>query len=752
MKLSSVIQFLKFAAVGVANTLVDWLVFYLLVYFVMPDGLLLAKAISFVIAVANSFILNSIWTFRKEFYSGLEDKNLKYYRIINYFIRFILVSIVGFAINYLTFKYVISSWPESLATYSNIAGLVSASGAALIWNFVINKLWTYKKDEIISQQETADKVRRFKFDLLAASIIAISLFISFLLISRDSAIVDETAHIPAGYSYAAYHDFRLNPEHPPLVKFVAGTPLLFLDIKGPKFNSSWYDIRQWDAGWYFLFHSGNNPDQIVFWSRLPMLLFVLLLGVLLYKWASEEFGNKTGLFVLLLFAFTPDVLAHGHFVTTDVPAAFGFALGIYTFNKFLDKKNLKYLLIAGVCLGIAGLLKFSTFLLYPIFFLLIIIKSMIEKKETNSSFWPLFWKYFKSLFWIWVISFVVIWLVYIPMVWNTSPAIEKSVILSNLTADPRTETLRNLLGQLAGNPVTRAIGHYLLGIMLVFGRVAGGNSTYIIGHFADKAIVWFFPVAFLIKTPVTILILFFFSIIYLITKKVSDKRQIWLLWLLGVPFVVYWAITIKGSLNIGTRHLLPTLPFLYLFIGLAMTKIIESKKLVANITMIAIVFSLVIPVLAAYPNYISYFNLFTFGQPKYTLMVDSSLDWGQDLKRLAAYTKENNISNLKIDYFGGSLPEYYIPDSQQWRSGFGPTTGWLAVSATFYQMSKLHGREEGKWSYSWLDNLTPTTIIGDSILVYHISQQDLIDHQPISPYPITGFDTPKAAGTSNNQL
>lgn len=752
MKSAGIVQFLKFAVVGVINTAADWLVFYLLIYAIIPDERLLAKAVSFAVAVTNSFILNSIWTFRDEFYKGIKDKNLKTYRLTNYFIRFILVSLVGFAINFLTFRYVITNLSGPLVNYSNLAGLIAASGAALVWNFVINKFWTYKKETDLSDAEIDKKVRSFKFDLMAAGLLLVTLIISFLLISRDCAIVDETAHIPAGYTYAAYHDARLNPEHPPLVKFMAGIPLQFINLKQPNADASWSEIHQWDQGWYFLFHSSNNPDQIVFWARLPMLIFVLLLGLLLYKWATEEFGHKTGLFVLLLYAFTPDVLAHGHFVTTDVPAAFGFALGIYTFNKFLDKKNLKYLIIAGLGLGVAGLLKFSTFMLYPILFLLIIIKSYFDIKAGNSKFWPVFWQYFKSFFWVSVISLIVIWLTYIPMVWSTPIGVEKAVILNNLTADPRTEVLRNFLGRLAGNPFSRALGHYLLGLMLVFGRVAGGNSTFIVGHFADKAISWFFPLAFLIKTPATILILFFFSIIYLIVKKINNRREAWLLWLLCIPFILYWAISIKGSLNIGTRHLLPTLPFLYLFIGLAMKKIIDSKKLSANIAVIVVVFSLAVPVLAAYPNYLSYFNIFTTGQPKYTLMVDSSLDWGQDLKRLSAYTTANNINSIKVDYFGGGLPSYYIPESTEWRSGYGPTTGWLAVSATFYQMSKLHGREEGKWSYNWLDEFKPVKIIGDSILVYYISPQDLLNHPPKSPYPITKYDTPKQDNVNINQL
>jgi len=133
-------------------------------------------------------------------------------------------------------------------------------------------------------------------------------------------------------------------------------------------------------------------------------------------------------------------------------------------------------------------------------------------------------------------------------------------------------------------------------------------------------------------------------------------------------------------------------------------------------------------------------------------MADSALDWGQDLKRLDKYVEENNIKNIKIDYFGGAYPAYYIPDSVKWRSGYGPTTGWIAISATYYQMSKLNNVDEGKWSYQWLEEFEPVTVIGNSILVFHITQQDLIDHPPVSPYPITKYDKIETGSKINIQL
>ena len=123
----------------------------------------------------------------------------------------------------------------------------------------------------------------------------------------DSLTTDEDAHIPAGYSYVRYLDFRLNPEHPPLVKALAGLPLLFLNLNFPTDIASWTtDVNgQWDQGRKFIFGSGNNPDQIIFWARLPMMLLTLLLGGLFYWFAKSYFGRKVAALSLFIFILSP---------------------------------------------------------------------------------------------------------------------------------------------------------------------------------------------------------------------------------------------------------------------------------------------------------------------------------------------------------------------------------------------------------------------------------------------------------------
>ena len=106
--------------------------------------------------------------------------------------------------------------------------------------------------------------------------------------------------------------------------------------------------------------------------------------------------------------------------------------------------------------------------------------------------------------------------------------------------------------------------------------------------------------------------------------------------------------------------------------------------------------------------------------------MDSNLDWGQDLKRLEEWRKENKIEKLALDYFGGGSPEYYLKGFESWRSQKGmPLEGsYFAISATFLQGA--HGKPAPGFvripedSYEWLAGLTPIARAGDSIFIYQI--------------------------------
>lgn len=128
---------------------------------------------------------------------------------------------------------------------------------------------------------------------------------------NDSPIYDEVAHIPAGFGYVTQLDLRLNPEHPPLMKALAGlSSQLVVHPVFPTNSAAWKLGDEWAMGRVFLYKSGNDPGRIVFWARVPMMLTTLLLGALLFLFARRRYGVQAAILALVFFAFSPTFLAH----------------------------------------------------------------------------------------------------------------------------------------------------------------------------------------------------------------------------------------------------------------------------------------------------------------------------------------------------------------------------------------------------------------------------------------------------------
>src|SRR5581483_3912648 len=184
----------------------------------------------------------------------------------------------------------------------------------------------------------------------------------------ESAVVDELAHIPAGYAYLHFLDYRLNPEHPPLLKALAAVPLLFLHLNFPTENPFWTTAvnGEWGVGGALLYGLKNNADVVLDWARLFPILLTIGLTLFTYFWSERLWGPLAALLPAALVGFSPTFLAQGHYVTTDVAAAFGSILGLYAFARFADtlreenrRRTWKMLVLAGLAFGVAMVMKFS---------------------------------------------------------------------------------------------------------------------------------------------------------------------------------------------------------------------------------------------------------------------------------------------------------------------------------------------------------------------------------------------------------
>ncbi len=595
-----------------------------------------------------------------------------------------------------------------------------------------------------------------KYKLIVGLILAFVFVVSVINAWRDSAIFDETAHIPAGYSYLTMHDMRLNPEHPPLLKDLAALPLIFMNLKFDTTQKFWTtDVNgQWEAGHNLFWQTGNDPDQIIFWARIPFVILSLIFGLFIFKWGKELSGTLGGLLALTLYAFDPNILGHNHFVTTDLGIAGFMMLSFYYFLKFIKEPVWKNVAIGGLFLALVQLTKFSSILLLPIFGLVAIIYPLVKKipaKEKNAFLFKLkmLGAYLGKSLVALAFSLIIVWLFYAFNNYEMPKA--KLAETINFYFSPQdTANIKNvytnkILLSLNENALLRPLSEYFLGIAMVFKRVAGGNGAYFMGQVSSTAFPAYFPAVFAFKEP---LVMLFFMLSALLIAFYSNLKNLFnriapfkdylrhnIEVLAMFSFILLYAyISITGNLNIGFRHLFPILPFAYILTAKVIMDFCKNRKQPATkITFLSIVFIfsslLIIETITTFPYYMSYFNQVA-GGPKngYRYATDSNADWGQDLKRLQTFLGEHpEIDKIRVDYFGGADIKYYIKDQYlSWSDSKRPLeAGWYAVSTNFMQGSIYDTTKKDQDSYRWTQKIKPLYQVGTSIFIYYLNIQDL---------------------------
>ncbi|MDZ4232070.1 MAG: glycosyltransferase family 39 protein [Candidatus Pacearchaeota archaeon] len=575
--------------------------------------------------------------------------------------------------------------------------------------------------------------------------------LAFLSVQKDSLTFDELAHIPAGYSYLTQQDYRINPEHPPLAKDLSGIGQLFVRPTFPATSELWRQDAgappwwiQFDLGTEFLFRSGNNPKEMITAARIPMLLFLLGLGILIFMWARKLGGNAVGLMSLFLFAFSPTFLAHGHLVATDVAAAFGVVLATFFWIRMLGHPSPKNVLLAGLALGVAELLKFSLILLIPFLGILSLVYPLLYKRNILPYLG-------KSVLAGLAALLLVIWPVYAFHTLNYPPDRQVRDTISDLSPGGITP-IESLIINLSDKPVVRPLAQYARGVSMVLQRSTFGNTTYFMGAISASAFRTYFPILNILKPPLALLALnlivlpALFIFLFLKPLRKTKPKKI----LKGIPnwirdnftvasfilFVnLYWIVTTTGNLNIGFRHLLPIFPFNYILLSwaaaLAYGAMPRIPKRIFAALLIALFAWYGTSSLTTFPHYLSYYNELAGGRANgYKIAVDSNYDWGQDFGKLVAFVNENNIKRISLDYFGGEDPSYYLKDryvrlnpKEVARSGEVPK-GWIAVSVNQLMggiAKPVPGFDQETGYYDWLyDNYVPVARAGDSIFIYHI--------------------------------
>jgi hypothetical protein len=543
-----------------------------------------------------------------------------------------------------------------------------------------------------------DKDPRLLFELSAVAVLLLILALQLFLSGRlKSATMDEQNHIARGIAYLRTGDVRLNREHPPFIEAICALPLAFDHSIQVPFDSVGWRTRDWYRfAEEFLWQVNPNGPAIVNRARLPIIVLTLLLGITCYLWGRELFGVMAGLATLTMLTFSPNILAHGTLATNDLGLALFSTLALYLFWRMQRQRTWLRTVLAGAALGLALVAKFSAVFLLPTILLIAGIAGWLHRRELRDR---KAWLNLLAHYGVFLFTCVlVIWAIY-----------------------------GFRVGPLEYAGFAFPAPDYIDGLRAIIQRADKGNRAYLMGEYSTTGWWYYFPLAFLFKTPLPVLLLVCTSCLFTIRQRTYRVVAPIL-----IPVVIYFAISLTSSLNIGYRHLLPTLPLLLIFAGQTFKVLQEGQKRWRFAFVIPLLW-LAIGTLLIYPDYLAYFNELV-GGPKngYKLLADSNLDWGQELIRLRDYMNKENIQSVKLSYFGSAYPEKYgvvhepLPGyprfmglSQATENVLkNPPPGVYAISVTnlqgiFFSNPNL---------YSWFRNRQPDAIIGYSIFIYKVNE------------------------------
>ena len=513
-------------------------------------------------------------------------------------------------------------------------------------------------------------------------------------IAESSQTSDEAAHLSAGYSYLTRLDFRLNPEHPPLIKELAALPLLPLGLDFPG-DPLWQMAEEWNIGRIFVHENRVPNDTILFLGRLPVLALSVLLGWVLYRVGRRLFGAAGGLAALALYVFDPNVIAASGLVTTDLGITLFIFLAAVALMRYLEAPDGKRLLLTGLATGGAFAAKYTA-----------------------------------------------LWL----------PPILAGIGLLVLLRDPgpaeawRRPRFARLLRLAAAAPVVLAIAALVLalsygfvglpmwveGLNRTLHHSAMGHRAFLMGQISDTGWWYYFPLAFLLKTPPGTLIILAGAIVaYALGRRLAPRDE----WFLLVPSGIILVIVCLWKVNIGLRHLLPLYPFLFLFAGrLVAPDTLRARRLPWGAAIVAagLLWNVVEAARIA-PYQLAYFNDFAGGPAGgHRYLLDSNCDWGQASKALKRYLDAEGVPMIYCAFTGNSDPWYYgvryqyVPGSGNMRNSkerparMPPDAPRELFAINAMVLHSLHFSDHHL--YDWLSVRKPIARPGWSWFVYDITK------------------------------
>ncbi len=636
---------------------------------------------------------------------------------------------------------------------------------------------------------------------------------------QENPTVDEVVHMPAGITYWQKGTFRLYHHNPPLFKLIAALPVV---LAHPE-TEPLYAMRSWRSkdpsaitfSQWFAALNYSRYFELFQLARLTMPLFSILGGLVVFAWSRRLYGTWGGLLSLTLWVFCPNILAHARLITSDMCST---AMGVgatYMFWRYLQKPTWRWAVAAGVALGIAQLSKFSMLLLYAVwpFLWLVRLGLVVPRGEWARAIG-------KELIQgtaIVALSIVTIDAGYlfegvgIPLRDFEFGSRTLTRPVPPETVRPRSKNplfdaawqfrINRFRGTWLGRIPAPLPEHYLLGfdeqkleaegiprrfndailegkvdeerrVPELAGEPMAAYTVYLNGTLRHTGWWNYYLLALIYKVPEGTWLLVALSVAAMVLVKRSRTEWFDEIVLWTVPLVILFSMSFLTDINLGLRYVLAIAPYVFISAGKVVPWTLSRSRAWRRVLGSLVVGSLGLTIAASMwiaPHYLAYFNWASGGPDRVPArMIDSNLDWGQDLVGLQEWWRKTIPDQpIGLAYFGQINPSifemrgerfrWFLPpvlpgttDPLPWAKNLpklkGPepklTPGYYAVSATLlYGLNwRLYDPASPKiapeaWGVNWnaheLDafgyfrEFTPIKKIGHSIYVYRLSAEDV---------------------------
>jgi hypothetical protein len=533
---------------------------------------------------------------------------------------------------------------------------------------------------------------KYRFGAIVLLLIMGWLELSTLAVT--AATSDEPMHILRGYALVSrgkYHIPSCVPCSPALSGTLIGSGLLLepnLNLP-PDSDPGWQENSGFGLQEAFLWSNTVDPLQMIYLARLPIVFVSILLGAFIYLWASRRSGAVAGLGALTLYVFSPNMLANARLATTDVVAAATFAAGAFAFSRALDVPRRMSRLKSGVALGLALAAKVSAVWL-PVAFVIQMLARFWKDRRNRRA---------------WIVSITTVLI---------------SFVVGGLTL---WAVYRFSIGPIdPGGPSVPAPAYW--GDWQDFANyLRDPLPSYLFGQISNQGWWYFFPITFLVKTPLPVLLLLLIALARTVRARSWSKDAPLLL----APGLLFASLLFSPH-DLGYRYLLPLLPFIFVYAGDVIAAAARARW--TQIVIGLLIVWQVVGTLRYYPYYLTFFNEIAGGPDRGRyILIDSNLDWGQDLPALKQYVDEHHLEQVRFSYSGATPPGVYGLKTQALPPFFPPMRDqgawWLHTlyppdpPPGHYALS-VTGMMGDPNDYAFFRDRMPDAIVGNSIYIYTV--------------------------------